>query len=196
MEFYIDKETISKEIILKGAIKYRKIMSIVNTTDVSKNEDFQKLFNGFYRVRQRNEEWYKEFYSLFEDCKKNPKTYDKLLLAFYNKTKRIEKSFISKMVATLNPDMPIWDVYVIQNLGIKLKKYFSGRTRNERKLNEVKYYCEIYKQIVDFYNSYLATKNAKDSIAEFNRVHPSYKDISDTKKIDFCLWSMRDGEQD
>ncbi|MDY0209336.1 MAG: hypothetical protein RBR48_04065, partial [Bacilli bacterium] len=67
MEFYIDKETISKEIILKGAIKYRKIMSIVNTTDVSKNEDFQKLFNGFYRVRQRNEEWYKEFYSLFED---------------------------------------------------------------------------------------------------------------------------------
>ena len=37
----------------------------------------------------------------------------------------IEASFSSKMLATINADMPIWDRYVVQNLCLDLK----GKTK-------------------------------------------------------------------
>ena len=37
---------------------YAEIMMRVRKTDVSKDVDFQRMFNGFYKVR-RNEEWRK-----------------------------------------------------------------------------------------------------------------------------------------
>lgn len=39
-----------------GLDRYAYIMSRFNTTDVSSDNDFQRVFNGFYRVR-RNEQW-------------------------------------------------------------------------------------------------------------------------------------------
>jgi hypothetical protein len=45
-----------------GLDKYQYIMEHVMKTDVSADEDFQRIFNGFYIVR-RNEEWRNVYYS-------------------------------------------------------------------------------------------------------------------------------------
>ena len=52
-----------------GLDKYQYIMTHVMETDVSADEDFQRIFNGFYIVR-RNEQWRKVYYSYFEEVKK------------------------------------------------------------------------------------------------------------------------------
>ena len=45
-----------------GLQKYCSIMTCLYQTDVSKDREFQRLFNGYYRMRQRSERFYCCFY--------------------------------------------------------------------------------------------------------------------------------------
>ena len=96
-----------------GFDKYKQIMEMVRKTDVSSDPDFQRNFNGFYRVR-RNVEWRKVYYDLFESVKGSNPSFEYIIRTMYEATGNIEASFSSKMLATINSDMPIWDRYVIQ----------------------------------------------------------------------------------
>lgn len=99
-------------------------------------------------------------------------------------TGNIEASFSSKMLSTINADMPIWDHYVVRNLCLNMK----GKTKEDQ-LN-----CgvNLYDQIIKWYKEFLQTENGSDCIAEFNRSLPGYVWMIDVKKIDFYLWSIRD----
>ena len=156
-----------------GFDKYKQIMEMVRKTDVSLDPDFQRTFNGFYRVR-RNAEWRKAYYDLFESVKGSNPSFEFIIRTMYEATGNIEASFSSKMLATINPDMPIWDRYVVQNLCLNMK----GKTKED--------------QMRSWYTDFLQTENGKDCIAEFDRTLPGYVWMSDVKKIDFYLWSIRD----
>ena len=162
--------------------KYTLILHTVNTIDVSKDYGFQKTFNAFYRIR-RNTEWRKSFYGLFESAKKNRFSFKEVINGLYSGTGNVEASFSSKMLATIDPDKPIWDQYVLHNLGLELK----GKTSQERVKNAVM----VYGQIEDWYENYLQTEEAHDNIAEFDRWFPDYTWLSAVKKIDYLLWSKR-----
>ncbi len=165
-----------------GLDKYKKIVEIVNTVDVSENADFQRLFNGFYLVR-RNAEWREIFYDLFEAVKgKNP-TFAEIITHLYKKTGNIEASFSSKMLATICHDKPIWDRYVVQNLQLKLE----GDTKEEKLANAIK----LYSDIEEWYEEFLQTEQAKECIAGFDAALPEYAWLSDIKKVDSILWSIR-----
>ncbi len=162
---------------------YASIMKTFRNVDVSKDEDFQRKFNHFYRVR-RNEEWRSSYYDLFESIKnrRNP-TFDLILDTLLEQTGNIEASFSSKMLATIDSGMPIWDHYVIENLGIKIP----AQSDPER-VNKVKI---AYAEMVDWYANFLNTENARECINEFDKMLPSYSWISDVKKIDFFIFSIR-----
>lgn len=160
-----------------GLDRYAKIMNAVNLTDVSKDAGFQRVFNGFYLVR-RNAEWRNVYYDLFETLKTQRPTFEDIFTILYEKSGNLEASFSSKMLATINPDMPIWDHYVVQNLGIKAEKSPAG-------------IIAAYKKIRDWYSLFLDTENARECIDAFDKVLPSYQWLSDIKKIDFFLWSIR-----
>ena len=162
--------------------KYQIILHRVNEIDVSKDSGFQKTFNAFYRIR-RNAEWRGNYYRIFECAKREKFSFEKVIVELYSETGNVEASFSSKMIATINPNKPIWDQYVLHNLGLKL----IGRTPQERIKNAV----EIYGQINNWFNDYLQTDEAYRNIEEFNRWFPSYIWISDVKKIDYLLWSKR-----
>ena len=87
------------------------------------------------------------------------------------------------MLATIDASKPIWDQYVLQNLGLELM----GKTQEEKLQNAV----ALYAQIVNWYADYLATDEARENIYEFDRLLPEYACISETKKIDCLLWSKR-----
>jgi hypothetical protein len=53
-----------------------------------------------------------------EEHKNTPIIFKDALTYFYEKTRRIEASFSSKLLATINPNMPVWDVNVLNNLRI------------------------------------------------------------------------------
>lgn len=165
-----------------GLDSYWDIMEKVSKTDISKDKDFQRMFNGFYKVR-RNEEWRKVYYDYFEKIKDKDPTYKEIITYLYENTGFVEASFSSKLLATLNSGKPIWDRYVIENLDIKL----TGDTAEEKLANAI----EIYQIIENWYEKFLATQKAEECIQEFDRVFPDYTMIHPIKKIDTILWSIR-----
>ena len=166
-----------------GFNKYKHIMERVRNTDVSSDEDFQRTFNSYYRIR-RNEEWQTIYYDLFETIKDSQPSFEQIIRTLYKNTGNIEASFSSKMLATINSDMPIWDRYVVNNLCLKVK----GKTKEEQLSCTV----DLYDQMVRRYRTFLDTPNGKECIEEFDRILPEYKWMSSVKKIDFYLWSIRE----
>lgn len=165
-----------------GLDKYRYIMDHVLEVDISKDKDFQRVFNGFYIVR-RNEEWREIYYDYFERMKDKEVSFSEIINYLYEKTGNIEPSFSSKMLATIDSQKPIWDRYVVQNLNIKL----DGGTKEEKIENAIQLYAEMEK----WYAEYMASDDGKACIQGFNDALPTYKWVSDIKKIDALLWSIR-----
>ena len=165
-----------------GLNLYEELVTIMPVTDVSRNLVFQRKFNAFYRIR-RNAEWRRCYYSLFEQAKEKHYGFADVIRALFAETGNVECSFSSKMIATIDPNKPIWDQYVIQNLGLDLK----GKTPYERVENAI----GVYESIENWFAEYMQTEEALDNIAVFDRILPSYAWLSDVKKIDFLLWSNR-----
>ena len=171
---------------LLGMDKYKKIITMFNDKDTDlSSRKFTKCFNGFYRVR-RNKEWQKVYYDYFNKNRNNKNiTFDEILDYMYNNTEdnMIEASFSSKMLSTINPNMPIWDQYVLKNLNIKV-----GGITKEEKLIKTK---EAYKKIIGEVNTKLEDKDIQQAIADFRDFFPELN-FTDVKILDFILWNNRD----
>lgn len=102
-----------------GLSQYKAIMEMLNAVDVSKDRTFQKQFNHFYRMRQRSPEFYSAFYSKLQASKGRCPTFAEVLDYFWEQLHRVEPSFSSKLVATINPNLPVWDQQVLKNLKLK-----------------------------------------------------------------------------
>ena len=176
-------DELSKYRIVSGLDAYCKIMKLYKNVDVSENVDFQRTFNYFYKVR-RNEQWRKIYYDIFQRLRDKNPSFDEIINEIFEKTGRVEASFSSKMLATINPNMPIWDQYVLDKLDIRTgyQYYNKSKQLEDAKTN--------YKIIVDWYNRNLTSER----IWEFDDNFPKYKDISAIKKIDFLLWGIRNND--
>ena len=147
-------------------------------TDLSSDADFQKLFNGFYNVR-KGDIWRKEYYSLFHSVKNSTPSFQYIITELKNRVGTVEASFSSKMLATINPTMPIWDSRVLESLGL---------TKDWNKEHSINNAMSIYNNICDWYSDYLKSSEAEANVFVFDAWFPEYKDISDVKKIDYLLW--------
>lgn len=167
---------------------YMNIMSKVKTVNVADDQDFQREFDFFYKVR-RNAEWRKVFFEIFERKKKKNCSYKEIITELYEGTGQVEASFASKMLASIDENMPIWDSKVLDRIGIK-----SSNKRGQQKLEET---IELYDVIVQWYSDLKANKASyNEYITSFDSRFPDYSSISDTKKIDFILWAMGEEEED
>lgn len=160
-----------------GLDRYEEIMQ-----GDPQSSDFQRFFNGYYRIR-RNEEWRQHYYALFCKARDENYSFGQIITELYHCTGNIEASFSSKMLATIDASKPIWDQYVLQNLGLAL----TGKTKEEKLQNAVL----LYDKIIEWYEEYFKTEEAHENIKVFNQLLPDYAWISDTKKIDCLLWSKR-----
>lgn len=184
----INYEKFKMETIIRalGLEKYKYIIDNLYKCNVSKDEKFQKTFNSFYRVR-RDEEWRKEFYKYFESIKNFQNiTFETIVKDLLIRTGNIEASFSSKILSTINTNMPIWDQYVLKNLDLKVE----GNDKTERLLNAINTYDKIIKKE----NEMLKEEIVKEEINKFKEEFKEYN-LSDIKALDYLLWSSR-GEED
>lgn len=180
----IDIESVKKSLPLKdnGIKNYIYIMNLLHQCNVSKNEDFKKKYNGFYRLRLPSSNYYDFYYEYMEKNKYNTSlTFEDVVTTLSKTTGRIEASFSSKLLATINPDLPVWDANVLSNINIKAPKY-----NDKDKLDKT---IKTYYNLKNWYKSYMQTKNAADIINLFDNIYPDYK-ITNIKKIDLALWSL------
>lgn len=166
-----------------GIRQYLDIMAMFPTVDVSTNETFQRRFNHFYRIRQRSENWYAQYYSFMESGKRNPPRFEDALDHLHAILGRYEPSFSSKLAATISPDEPIWDRFIIQNIGQKPPVYSSSRKIERAKV--------VFQEIRKWYLERLASPEGSLMIRVFNEQVDQHNHITDIKKIDFVLWQTR-----
>ncbi len=175
--------------ICYGLEKYCWIVGKVQdkNIDLTNNVDFQRIFNGYYQVR-RNGDWRRIYYECFQNFKnsKSVPSFDEIMDELFVKLKgRVEPSFSSKMLASLDPTKPIWDSYILSSL---------KSTITIDKIINIDNAKVIYREICQLYDDFLKTSNAKQCIDEFDLFFPKYKEvISEVKKIDFFLWTNGNG---
>jgi hypothetical protein len=181
----LTKEQINEALpkVKKGLDQYLWIQSELMKKDVSKDVEFQKKFNYFYKITpHRNKEWQKEFYSLLQKSKKDTVTFESILSKLFKKTGKVESSFASKLVATIDPKMPVIDSIVLKNL--KLKLPYSYDKERESKI------IKIYQTLIKEFSLFLKTESGKYLVEQFTKEYPTSK-ISKTKMLDLILWQTR-----
>jgi len=167
----------------KGIAQYLEIMGLLPNVDVSRDRNFQRKYNAFYRVRQRPKEWYELYFSYLESSKAKAPTFDTVIDHLFSALGRYEPSFSSKLVATLDPHQPVWDRFVLKNTGQK-SPYYTAKDRIEKAKI-------VYRSIQAWYQEYMRSEEGRNVIGIFNREVQDHQRVTDLKKIDFVLWQTR-----
>ena len=103
MKFIIDKYTVEK------IINYNNIINAVQNVNVHIESSFQWEYCNYYRLNFTTDKTYQDIYFAYmESEKKNVNlTYKDILEYLYIKTGRIDYSFASKLLHTINQNQPI-----------------------------------------------------------------------------------------
>jgi len=171
-----------------GLVKYVKIRELFHEKkeDISKNRDFQKLFTGFYRIRG-NPEFFDGYYSFMDKHRDNVPSFEDTLDYLY-KFGRLEASFASKLLATIDLKLPVWDTYILFHFGLGNQKT-SAKMEKQKRINHAN---TVYNKLQQGYKNFLTTEESKLWIKLFNEHYPQYKDkLTPIKKIDIILWRIR-----
>lgn len=104
------------------------------------------------------------------------------LLALQAATGRIEASFASKLVATVDPDQPVIDSVVFTNLGLKLPAATAP--------NRLATIQDIHRQLGSVYSQYLASEGGRHFVGLFRDAYPDAR-LTEIKMVDLVLWQSR-----
>jgi hypothetical protein len=119
-----------------------------------------------------------------QESKKAPPSFDQVIDQLNASLGRYEPSFSSKLVATLNPNKPIWDTHILSNTGHSAPLYTAK--------NKIKLAKEAYTSIELWYEEFINSGDGKLCVQVFDDLVPEHDKITKLKKIDFILWQMRD----
>jgi hypothetical protein len=193
---HIKDVSLQEGIRKKGLAKYIPIMQAVQNDKIMlsspESAKVRQAFCTFYRINPWRDDVFKEeFFSLFDQLRMNKAnggeiiTVEKLAEILFEKIKgrgssaNFEVSFCSKMIASIYPDEPIYDSKVIHRI------FGAKPITKEDKL-------AYFNRLKEWYNNIDRTV-IKEYSALFDEIFKDDLDgfiVSNTKKIDFLLWSM------
>lgn len=155
---------------------------------ISSNGEFRRKFNALYRVR-RNESWQDDYYATFQKVALEHRVdFSWILSTLYDQTGRVETSFASKMLATIDTCFPIWDANVVHllnarcHLGMPVPSHFSDDSKRMEKA------VQSYEGLREFYARFGDEPECEEFIQYFDLLLPDYSHLSSAKKIDCLLW--------
>ena len=158
---------------------YVRIQTSFMDVDISTDKDFQKTFKNFYKLRLPK--GYDEFFDYFEKIKKLEVAFEDILRDLQRITGRVEASFTSKVLHTIDPTSPVIDSLVFAQLGWSLPK--SIELQQERKT------VDIYNRLKNFYKNALENEKWIIISSEFEKkINYTNHKISEQKKLDTLLW--------
>ncbi|RTR26713.1 hypothetical protein EKG37_20620 [Robertmurraya yapensis] len=180
----LNQEIISESLnkVGPGLEKYIRIQTMFYNVNVNKSEEFQRIYNGYYRMRQRPRAFYDTYYEFLEKSKVTEPSFESTLKYLYNELGRVEASFASKLVATVNPSKPVWDSVVLKNLRISPPSYYDK--------NRMKKIIDKYNSIEEWYITFLTSEEGRLAVKLFDEKFNN-KELTSLKKLDLILWQIR-----
>lgn len=168
--------------VAPGLQKYTWLQTHLESRVVSVDRDYQRRFAGFYRVR-RGAPWRQAFFQLLEMYKGKQLAFSDALKLLNDTTGRVEASFASKLVATIDPHQPVIDSVVLDNVGLRLPSQ-SASNRLER-------IVEVHSELASWYREQLGSTAGAKVVGLFREAYPDAQ-VTDTKALDLVLWQIRD----
>lgn len=186
MVIRLDEATIDQALPLVsvGLDKYCRLQAALAVTD-ARDRGFQIQFNGFYKVR-RNAAWQSVYYELLQREKSGPQPFSGVLRALHAGTRMVEASFASKLSASVDPNKPVIDSFVLKNLGLRLPRFGEVEARLSRII-------ELYDQIERIYACFLDTDIGRYLTTRFAELYPEQR-VTRVKMLDLVLWQTRDSD--
>jgi hypothetical protein len=157
--------------------KYSWLQRGVRLVNVAKDKEFQRRFAGYYKVRFLKPAPRQKLFDLLEESKNLPADFGTILEKLCAATGRVEESFASKLAATIDPNLPVIDRLVRDNLGLVRASSTENAKQNHQKIREQ-------------YTEFLSTENGKYLIRRFAETYPEAR-ITHVKILDFILWQTR-----
>ena len=167
---------------------YRLIASGIAAVDLCGEaaEPVRRRFNAYYGVR-RNAVWRDRFYSRFQAAKastlRGADLFADIVAGLQADTGRIEASFASKLVATLQPQYPIIDSVV--------RKWLAKHTTPPPFEGGIEGVVAYYRWLDAFMVDLAASREAEGWSAEFETAFPTRPGavaIPAMKRLDFLIW--------
>jgi hypothetical protein len=131
---------------------------------------------------RRSFEWQREFFALMEKSKGGDVAFSEALRTIHRSTGRIEASFTSKLVATLDASKPVLDKFVLGHFRLRLPAW-SLADREDATI-------EVYDRLRLEYDRLTASPEGLKIRDMFDEMYPDAQ-ITDIKKIDLVLWQIR-----
>ena len=154
--------------------------------DVSNDRQYQKTYNGFYRVRLPITETYSTYYNLLEKNKNSKKvSLEYILNRLLEVTQRVETSFGSKLLATVNPHVAPLDSIVLKHLNLSLPKS-AGQPKSSR----IQQCVSVHNELVEKMNHLVTLPQFQELKKSFAVRFPGYT-FTDMKILDLLLWQYR-----
>lgn len=184
-------------------------LSILRTVDMAKQKasrqaildcfdaEFREQYCRYFKMsRFLNETEIDGYFDVFADMILVSKTQPLVLSDVLNKLKDITNpqrflySFATKMMACIDPSLPIWDSTVAKQSKIYLY-------RPQQKDGHLKYADDSYEKLKGWIASIEASSEMSEISENFSRLlgKDEADEISNFKKIDFCIWWNR-GDDD
>ena len=163
---------------------YEFLKEEFDSTDATKNYVFQYIFRKYYGMDQArlSKEFYSTFFRLLEGFRDESKIPMRtVLLELFKKKGSVQFSFTTKMQNLINPDLPIYDEMVRLTCEIKVPYNKDYNKRIDRLVDK-------YEELIVLIEELKRNKLMQPMLMKFNDKFSEFQ-ISQTKKIDFILWS-------
>lgn len=197
--------------VVREEAKPETYLRIMDMRSDSAGSSFRQTFSGYYSVR-RADSWKEFFFDQFRPYKQRPIeectfdnaasqpnndfALDDILKTLFGREGTegrhfVDLSFASKMIATLDPSMPIWDGQVETALRNANKnalglRRIQGDTDRRRTIA-----VKNYELLCAFYEKAFKEGLGGECVELFDGALPEYADkIPPVKKMDFVLWAL------
>ncbi|GAB3745665.1 hypothetical protein [Spirosoma pomorum] len=167
--------------------RYRQTIDGLVSCNVATDQAYRRNFIRFYQMRLPRAKAYDDYFDILERLKgqQDIDTTEVLAVVLEElqiKTGRIESSFASKLIATLNPNLPVVDSIVLSNMGIRLPAY-NASARKEKVI-------AIYRELTTRLNQMIQDKRFIGLKTRFVLAYPDYS-FTDLKILDLLIWQLR-----
>ena len=172
----------------KGLKSYTSIMKEIDLArkdnlDLAVNDDFKRLYVYFFKVRRSRTSFLPFYFKLLNDRKDDINiSFINILEIIFDEFKQDHPSFSSKLIHSVNPNLPIWDSIVFQYFKISNNYTTNISKRKSNIINN-------YNLLSQYYNEILGSSEKDEIINIFNNRFKKYSEvITPIKKIDFMIW--------
>lgn len=165
---------------------YAHTQNRLQQVDVANDRQYQKTYNGFYRVRLPIAAAYSTYYTLIEQNKNNNNvSLQNILTKLLEVTGRVETSFGSKLLATVNPNVAPLDSVVLGHLNLCLPS-----SKGVSNFSRIQQCVDVHNNLVDQMNHLITLPQFLPLKRAFESRFPDYN-FTDVKILDLLLWQYR-----